>query len=77
MQDAFIARIYTAATTGQTAGSWSSYFGGSGTDAGTGVALDVNQNTYVAGETTSPDLHVAKPLMLRKVEATLAGMTLS
>ena len=62
VQDAFIARIYTAATTGQTAGSWSSYFGGSGTDAGTGVALDANQNTYVAGETTSPDLHVAKPL---------------
>ena len=61
-QDAFIARLYTAATTGQTTGSWSTYFGGSGVDAGTGIALDANQNTYVAGETTSPDLQVAKPL---------------
>ncbi len=64
VQDAFIARIYTAATTGQTAGSWSTYFGGTGTDAGTGIALDANQNTYVAGETTSPPptLQTAKPL---------------
>ena len=63
-QDAFIARIYTAAAVGQTAGSWSAYFGGAGTDAGTGVALDVNQNTYVAGESNSPPptLQTAKPL---------------
>ena len=72
--------IYTAAATGQTAGSWSTYFGGTGTDAGTGIALDVNQNTYVAGETNSPPptLQTAKPLAVpRKVEATWAGMTLS
>jgi uncharacterized repeat protein (TIGR01451 family) len=64
VQDAFIARIYTAATTGQTAGSWSTYFGGTGTDAGTGIALDVNQNAYLVGETTSPPptLQTAKPL---------------
>lgn len=62
-QDAFVARLYTAATVGQTStASWSSYFGGSGTDSGTGIALDVNQNTYFAGETNSPDLQVAKPL---------------
>jgi uncharacterized repeat protein (TIGR01451 family) len=68
VQDAFIARIYTAATTGQTAGSWSTYYGGAATDAGTGIALDVNQNTYAAGETNSApqnlptDLQMAKPL---------------
>src|SRR5437016_892720 len=41
-----------------------SYFGGTGIDAGTGIALDVNQNTYLAGETNSTDLEVSKPLQL-------------
>jgi uncharacterized repeat protein (TIGR01451 family) len=68
VQNAFFARIYTAAVVGQNTGSWSTYFGGQGMDAGTGIALDVNQNTYVAGETNSPpqnlptDLQTAKPL---------------
>jgi len=62
-QDAFVARLNTAAVVGQaTTGSWTTYFGGSGTDSGTGVALDVNQNTYIAGTTNSTDLQVAKPL---------------
>jgi uncharacterized repeat protein (TIGR01451 family) len=43
--------------------SWSSYFGGSGADAGSGIALDVNQNTYFAGETNSPNLQVGKPII--------------
>lgn len=62
-QDAFIARLNTTAVVGQTAvASWATYFGGTNTDSGTGIILDVNQNTYVAGETTSPDLQVSKPL---------------
>jgi len=62
-QDAFIARLNTGATVGQsTTASWASYFGGSGIDAGTGIALDVNQNSYLAGETNSTDLQVAKAL---------------
>jgi len=62
-QDAFLARLNTGAIVGQTTtASWASYFGGSGIDAGTGIALDVNQNTYLAGETTSTDLQVAKAL---------------
>ena len=62
-QDAFVARINTAAVIGQTTtASWASYFGGSGTDSGTGIALDPNQNTYLAGTTNSPNLQVAKPL---------------
>ena len=63
VQDAFVARLYTAAVSGQnTTASWSSYFGGTGTDAGTGIALDVNQDTYLAGESNSTDLQVGKPL---------------
>lgn len=62
-QDAFVARINTAAVVGQTTvASWANYFGGSGTDTGTGIALDVNQDTYLAGETNSTDLQVNKPL---------------
>ncbi len=62
-QDAFVARLNTAAVSGQsTSGSWANYFGGSGTDSGTSITLDVNQDTYIAGDTNSTDLHVAKPL---------------
>ena len=59
--DAFLARLNTAATIGQTTtASWASYFGGTGTDAGTGIALDVNQDIYLAGESNSSDLPVPK-----------------
>jgi uncharacterized repeat protein (TIGR01451 family) len=62
-QDAFVARINTGAAVGQTTiASWANYFGGTGTDAGTGIALDLNQDTYLAGETNSTDLQVIKPL---------------
>ena len=61
-QDAFVARLNTAAVLGQTTGSWASYFGGSGTDLGTGIALDVNQSSYFTGETNSTDLQVSKAL---------------
>ncbi|HET7751121.1 MAG TPA: SBBP repeat-containing protein, partial [Terriglobales bacterium] len=36
-----------------------SYLGGTGTDRGTGIALDVDGNPYVAGDTTSPSLATA------------------
>jgi uncharacterized repeat protein (TIGR01451 family) len=61
-QDAFMARINTAAAIGQgSVASWANYFGGStigpggppATGWGTGVALDVNQNTYFAGYTNT------------------------
>jgi uncharacterized repeat protein (TIGR01451 family) len=62
-QDAFVARLNTATVVGQTtAGSWANYFGGSGTDEGTAITLDVNQNAYFAGDTNSVDLQVSKPL---------------
>ncbi len=62
-QDAFVARLNTSAVIGQTTiASWANYFGGSGTDSGTGIALDVNQDTYLAGETNSTDLFLSKQL---------------
>jgi uncharacterized repeat protein (TIGR01451 family) len=69
-QDAFMARLNTTAVVGQsTSGSWANYFGGGSADGntifteGTGVAIDVNQNTYFAGDTNSPDLEVQKELV--------------
>jgi uncharacterized repeat protein (TIGR01451 family) len=67
-QDAFMARLNTAAQLGQTNGSWATYYGGGSTDgntvftAGTGVALDVNQNPYFAGDTNSATLQVNSAL---------------
>ena len=64
-RDAFVARLNTAALVGQgQVSSWSSYFGGSGDDEGTSIAIDVNQRAYFAGDTDSPSptLHTANPL---------------
>ncbi|HTT22639.1 MAG TPA: SBBP repeat-containing protein [Candidatus Sulfotelmatobacter sp.] len=64
-QNAFVARLNSGATVGQTTiASWATYFGGNNTDTGTSLALDVNQNTYVAGDTnsTAPQFPVAKAL---------------
>jgi uncharacterized repeat protein (TIGR01451 family) len=69
-QDAFIARLNTAATTQSTAGTWTAIFGGSASDTsgvpatseGTGVALDVNENVYFAGDTNTTDLQLREPL---------------
>ena len=61
-QDAFVARLNTAAVVGQTTtASWANYFGGSGVDEGTGITLDANQTVYVVGDTNSTDLQVSKP----------------
>jgi uncharacterized repeat protein (TIGR01451 family) len=60
-QDAFVARLNTATVTGQnTTASWANYFGGSGIDEGTGIALDSGQTTYLAGDSNSPDLHLSR-----------------
>src|SRR5208282_4996061 len=67
-QDAFLARLNTKAQLGQTNGSWATYYGGGSSDGntvfteGTGVALDVNQNYYFAGDTNSTTLQVNKAL---------------
>jgi uncharacterized repeat protein (TIGR01451 family) len=51
-QNAFFAQIELT-TTGQANGSYVTYFGGNGVDRGTSIAIDPNQNTYFAGDTTS------------------------
>jgi uncharacterized repeat protein (TIGR01451 family) len=62
-QNAFLARINTAATAGNgTVGSYVTYFGGTGVDQGTSVALDTNLSTYFAGDTTSGDIQTQAPL---------------
>jgi len=53
--DAFFARLNTTAVTGQsTIGQFVTYYGGTGTDEGTGIAIDSSLNVYLAGDTTSP-----------------------
>jgi uncharacterized repeat protein (TIGR01451 family) len=62
-QDAFFAHINTVTTTGQnTVAAYATYFGGTGTDQGTGIAVDNSLNTYFAGDTDSPSLQTAAAL---------------
>ncbi len=50
--DAFVVSIATTLS-GEGAGDYSTYLGGSGTDQGTGIAIDVYGAAYVAGATQS------------------------
>jgi uncharacterized repeat protein (TIGR01451 family) len=62
-QNAFFAQIDTTTTVGQNGvGSFSTYFGGNQVDRGTSIAVDPNQNSYFAGDTTSTNLQVVDPL---------------
>jgi uncharacterized repeat protein (TIGR01451 family) len=49
--DAYLMRLNSTGT----ALMYSTYIGGSGTDRGSGVAIDSNGNAYVAGYTSAPD----------------------
>ncbi len=59
--DAFVARIDTTSNSPTSLSHFSSYLGGSGTDVGTGVAVDSLTNSYVAGETTSVNFPYDNP----------------
>ena len=57
--DAFVAKINPNAAQGQQL-LWSTYFGGSQTETGTGVALDTGAaNVYITGSTSSSDITTA------------------
>ena len=60
-RDAFVARIDTTATTATAAGHFSTYLGGALDDAGTSIALDAQNQTYVAGETFSSNFPTVNP----------------
>ena len=42
--------------------AWATYFGGSDSDSGLGLAIDANDNAYLVGETYSSNLPVKNPL---------------
>jgi hypothetical protein len=66
-QDAFVARLDTLGTTTTTGnGQYISYLGGTGTETGTGVAIDSDANVYVTGETTSTDFPTVNPFQASK-----------
>jgi hypothetical protein len=74
LSDAFFARVDTIATCTPignpscVATSSTSYFGGTGTDIGTGVALDQQGSSYLTGETSSPGGFLGHPF-----QGTLSG----
>jgi uncharacterized repeat protein (TIGR01451 family) len=59
--DAFVALILTTVSGRPTTGDYLSYLGGGDFDQGTGIALDLNNATYVAGETKSGDFPNVNP----------------
>jgi hypothetical protein len=59
--DAFVARIDTTATSATALGHFGTYLGGTGNDAGTSIALDAQNQTYVGGETFSNNFPTANP----------------
>jgi uncharacterized repeat protein (TIGR01451 family) len=62
-QDAFFAHLTSTTDSGQNAkGAYATYFGGSGTDEGTSIAVDNNSNIYIAGDTNSTDFQTQNPL---------------
>src|SRR5205085_3450500 len=72
--DAFIARIDTTATTASTGlGEWGTYLGGTGDDHGTGIAVDPNGITYVAGDTSSGDFLTHTPPQMPSFQSVLSG----
>jgi hypothetical protein len=66
--DAFLSRIDTGATSATATSHSSSYLGGSGNDRGTSIAVNPQNNPYVAGETTSANFPTKGP-----IQATLDG----
>jgi uncharacterized repeat protein (TIGR01451 family) len=59
--DAFVARVDTTATSPTATGHYATFLGGSGDDFGTGIAVDFQGASYVAGETKSANFLTEAP----------------
>ena len=71
--DAFVARIDTTATSPTAAGHYATFLGGNGDDFGTGIAVDFQGASYVAGETKSANFLTEAPPQNAPFQPTLAG----
>ena len=67
--DAFVARVDT--TSAVSSGNFVTFFGGSAVDAASGIALDSNFSTYLAGSTASGDF----PISGTPAQASISGPT--
>ena len=61
-EDAFVAKFRPSGSSTVSSLLWSTYFGGSGLDRGSGFALDASGSVYLAGFTQSDDLPMVAPL---------------
>lgn len=73
--DAFVARIDTTATTPTAAGHYSTFLGGTLDDFGTGIAVDLQGASYVAGETQSGDLLTKAPPLTTSFQPSISGLS--
>lgn len=71
--DAFVARIDTTATSPSAAGHYATFLGGSGDDYGTGIAVDYQGASYVAGETRSANFLTEAPPLSTPFQPSLNG----
>jgi hypothetical protein len=71
--DAFVARIDTTATSPTASGHYATFLGGSSDDYGTGIAVDSQGASYVAGETKSSDFLTQAPPLTPSIFPTLNG----
>jgi uncharacterized repeat protein (TIGR01451 family) len=71
--DAFVARIDTTATTPTAAGHYATFLGGNNADYGTGIAVDFQGASYVAGQTQSSNFLTEAPPLTASFQPSLNG----
>ena len=71
--DGFVARIDTTATSATASGHYATFLGGSGDDYGTGIAVDFQGASYVAGETRSANFLTEAPPLNAAFQPSLNG----
>ena len=71
--DAFVARIDTTATSPTAAGHYATFLGGINDDYGTGIAVDFQGASYVAGETKSANFLTEAPPLTASFQPSLNG----